>query len=148
MPAAEADRWWDKKESDEEDEGSSQGESTRKEEIDQAEHEAKMAQIEFEESEAKRKLAWSQKTTPMVYDVDKDGDGTITEQEKIAHETGGGVLGLWWLTPEEAITIGISAMLVIFTLGMGAIVSSDEVEWATAEGTVVVGTSWLSLIHI
>lgn len=151
VPAMGSDRWWDKKESDEEDEGSSQGDSkedssrgdsTRKEEIDQAEHEAKMAQIEFVESEAKRKLAWSQKTTPMVYDVDKDGDGTITEQEKIAHETGGGVLGLWWLTPEEAITIGISAMLVIFTLGMGVIVSSDEVDWATAEGTVLVGTSW------
>jgi len=142
MPAKDSDQWWDKEESDEEDESASQGDSTRKEEIAQAEHEAKMAQIEFVESEAKRKLAWSEKTTPMVYDVDKDGDGTITDQEKIAHETGGGVLGLWWLTPEEAITIGISAMLVIFTLGMGAIVSSDDVDWATAEGTVLVGTSW------
>jgi hypothetical protein len=146
MPDPDGDQWWEKDKPKDEVDGSSQEDSTRdgtrKEELAQAEHEAKMAQIEFEKSEAERKLAWSEKTTPMVYDVDRDGDGEITREEKIAHETGGGVMGLWWLTAEEAVTIGVAAMLVIFTLGMGIVVSSGEVELEEGEGTVLLGTSW------
>ena len=153
MPELGSDRWWGKdkpkdevdgppQEDGDSEEEASTSDDARKEEIAQAEHEAKMAQIEFVESEAKRKQAWSEKTTPMVYDVDRDGDGEITREEKIAHETGGGVLGLWWLNPEEAITIGVSAMLVIFTLGMGMLISSEEVEWEVGEATVLLGTSW------
>ncbi|MBI88167.1 MAG: hypothetical protein CMB67_03970 [Euryarchaeota archaeon] len=138
----EEDKWWGKDKPEDEVDGPPQEDEAREEEIAQAEHEAKVARIEFEESEAKRKLAWSKKTTPMVYDVDRDGDGEITREEKIAHETGGGVMGLWWLTPEEAITIGVAAMLVIFTLGMGVVISSDETEWEVGEATVLLGTSW------
>ncbi len=138
----EEEKWWDKDQIEDDVDGPQQEDEAREEEIAQAAHEAKMAQIEFEESEAKRKLAWSEKTTPMVYEVDRDGDGEITREEKIAHETGGGVMGLWWLSPEEAITIGVSAMLVIFTLGMGIVISSDEKDWEASEGTVLLGTSW------
>jgi len=153
MPEPGSDRWWGKdkpkdgvdgppQEDDDSEEGAPTSDDARKEEIAQAEHEAKMAQIELVESEAKRKLAWSEKTTPMVYDVDRDGDGEITREEKIAHETGGGVMGLWWLTPEEAVTIGVAAMLVIFTLGMGTVISTDDVMWEIGEAEVLLGTSW------
>ena len=152
MPETSEDRWWDKdKPSDEGDiseeaagnQEDSESEKVRKEELAQAEHEAKLAQIKVIEAEAKKRIAHSEQSTRMVYEVDRDGDGEITREEKIAHETGGGVLGFWWLTGEEAVTIGVSAMLVIFTLGMGMLISSQEVEWEVSnEGTVLPGTSW------
>ncbi|MGB1559714.1 MAG: retropepsin-like aspartic protease family protein [Candidatus Thalassarchaeaceae archaeon] len=152
MPESSSDNWWGK--DSPEDEGSvsvednSKQESAatdevRKEELAQAEHEAKLAQIKVIEADAKRKVAVSEQSTPMVYEADRDGDGEITREEKIAHETGGGVLGFWWLTGEEAVTIGVSAMLVLFTLGMGMLISSLEVDWDTVDdGAVLLGTSW------
>ena len=148
MPETSEDRWWDRnKPSDEGDiseeavsnQEDSESEKVRKEELAQAEHEAKLSQIKVIEAEAKKRIAHSEQSTRMVYEVDRDGDGEITREEKIAHETGGGVLGIWWLTGEEAVTIGVSAMLVIFTLGMGMLISSQDVEWEVNN---------LSLIHI
>ncbi len=152
MPGPSADRWWDEGKPEEEGDASegdaankqdSAYDEVRKEELEQAEHEAKLAQTKAIEAEAKRKIAHSEQSTRMVYEVDRDGDGEITREEKIAHETGGGVLGFWWLSREEAVTIGVSAMLVIFTLGMGMAISSLEADWEVSDdGTVLLGTAW------
>ena len=66
-----------------------------------------------------------EKTVPSEIQVDSN-----------SRELEGGVLGLWWLTPMEAVSIGISGMLVIFFFGMGTVVSAGESEWLQTDATI------------
>ena len=126
MPEDSSDRWWDK-----EDPGSKEevekmiNESEvkrlrREEELAQAEHEAKMAELERRESDAKG-------TPPPV----------VVSEDPVRMENGGGVLGLWWLSPGEAVSIGIAAMLTLFFFGMGSLVAEGEPKWAETDGTIL-----------
>ena len=53
-----------------------------------------------------------------------------------------GVLGLWWLSPGEAVSIGIAAMIAIFFFGMGAVVMAGEPVYESTAGVVLEGTEW------
>ncbi len=123
-----SDRWWDKEDPDPKEEVEEMiNESEikrlrREEELSQAEHEAKLAELERRERTAK-----GMPETPVA----TGGGGQPTDPSV------GGVLGLWWLSPGEAVSIGISAMLVVFFFGMGSIVSQSESEWYQTEAEIV-----------
>ena len=125
MPEVSSDRWWDKEDPDPKEEVEEMiNESEikrlrREEELAQAEHEAKLAELERREAVAKG-------TPPPVVSEVPVGMGN-----------GGGVLGLWWLSPGEAVSIGIAAMLTLFFFGMGSLVADGEPEWATTDGTIL-----------
>jgi len=120
-----SDRWWDKEDPDPKEEveeminESEVKRLRREEELAQAEHEAKLAELERREAVAKG-------TPPPVVSEVPVGMGN-----------GGGVLGLWWLSPGEAVSIGIAAMLTLFFFGMGSLVADGEPEWATTDGTIL-----------
>ena len=128
MPEDNSDRWWEKeepnsKEKVEEMINESEIERLRREEeLSQAEHEAELAELEKRERIAKGEAGKLVATS----DGGQPTDSSV-----------GGVLGLWWLSPGEAVAIGISAMLVVFFFGMGSIVSESESEWYQTEAEIV-----------
>ena len=107
MPDDSSDRWWDKEDPDPKEEveniinESEVKRLRREEELAQAEHETKLAELERRERAAK-----GMPETPVA----TSGGGQPTDPSV------GGVLGLWWLSPGEAVAIGISAMLVVLFL--------------------------------
>ena len=72
-------------------------------------------------------------------DVDSSRDGGVPpwDGNLQGRGSGNGVLGLWWLSPGEAVSIGLAAMLTIFFFGMGSIVASGEPEWEATDGTIL-----------
>jgi len=64
---------------------------------------------------------------------------TIQEEKK---GSGDGVMGLWWLSPGEAVAIGLAAMITLFFFGMGALVMDSEAVYNTTSGVVLEDTSW------
>ena len=125
MPEGSSDRWWDKEDPDpKEDVEKMINESEvkrlrREEELAQAEHEAKMAELERREADAKGM------SPPVV------------SEDPVRMGNDRGVLGLWWLSPGEAVSIGLAAMLTLFFFGMGSIVKAGEIDWATTDGTIL-----------
>ena len=119
-------RWWDKEDPDPKEEveeminESEVKRLRREEELAQAEHETKLAELERREADAKGTH------TPVVVSEVPAGMGNDR-----------GVLGLWWLSPGEAVSIGLAAMLTLFFFGMGSIVKAGEIDWATTDGTVL-----------
>jgi len=119
-------RWWDKEDPDPKEEveeminESEVKRLRREEELAQAEHETKLAELERREADAKGTH------TPVVVSEVPAGMGNDR-----------GVLGLWWLSPGEAVSIGLAGMLTLFFFGMGSIVAAGESEWAATDGTIL-----------
>ncbi len=126
MPEGSSDRWWDKEDPDPKEEvekiinESEIKRLRREEELAQAEHEAKMAELERREADAKG-------MSPPV----------VVSEDPVRIGNDRGVLGLWWLSPGEAVSIGLAAMLTLFFFGMGSIVKAGEIDWATTDGTIL-----------
>jgi hypothetical protein len=120
-----SDRWWDKEDPDPKEEveeminESEVKRLRREEELAQAEHGAKLAELERREAVAKG-------TPPPVVSEVPVGMGNDR-----------GVLGLWWLSPGEAVSIGLAGMLTLFFFGMGSLVAAGESEWAPTDGTIL-----------
>ena len=128
MPEDNSDRWWDKEDTVPKEEvekiinESEIKRLSREEELAQAEHEAKLAELEKRERTAK-----GVPETPLA----TGGGGQSTDPSV------GGVLGRWWLSPGEAVSIGLAGMLTLFFFGMGSIVTAGESEWNSTDGTIL-----------
>jgi len=83
--------------------------------------------------------AAAQEAKRVTIDVDSSRYGGVPpwDGNLQGRGSGNGVLGLWWLSPGEAISIGLAAMLTIFFFGMGSLVASGEPEWETTDGTIL-----------
>ncbi len=138
---AKGDRWWEDEEDSPKEKVEEMLDKTelnklrREEELAQAKHDAEIAELERRELEAKgeqRKVAES----PAPNEIVKNTIPSEIQLDPNSRELEGGVLGLWWLTPMEAFSIGISGMLVIFFFGMGSVVSAGESEWLKTDASI------------
>tara|TARA_Y100000768_G_scaffold97368_1_gene70975 strand:- start:6557 stop:7642 length:1086 start_codon:yes stop_codon:yes gene_type:complete len=139
---AKGDRWWEDEEEDSPKEKVEEmldkaevNRLRREEELAQAKHDAEIAELERRELEAKGR----QSEVTESSSVNEIAEKTIPSEIQVdssSRELEGGVLGLWWLTPMEAVSIGISGILVIFFFGMGTVVSAGESEWLQTEATI------------
>jgi len=129
---ADEERWWIH---DEEGEENSSKRSVE-EALNKAETERIQRDKEMEEAQHELELA---RMGAEKEKLEEEGGQTTNLREE--H---GGVLGFWWLTPTEAVTIGLSTMLVVFFLGMGTYVAGDEPKWVETEAEIleVAGGWW------
>ena len=122
---AEDERWWIHDEEE--------GEESSKESVEEALNKAETERIQRDKEmeEARHELELARIKSEKGELEDEDGQTTNLREEH------GGVLGFWWLTPTEAVTIGLSTMLVVFFLGMGTYISGDEPKWMAAEAEIL-----------
>ena len=143
------DRWWDEEES--EDSKEVVEEMLNEAEINRLRREAELAQAKHEVELAKLKeqvpeSAVSSSDGIPISPAEPVADSMKSDVERTNEQTGGGVLGLWWLTPGEAFSIGIAAMLSVFFFGLGSIVAGSEAEWYPVQAEVIEkypGFSWI-----
>ena len=134
------DRWWDEEET--EDPKEVVEEMLNEAEINRLRREAELAQAKHEVEIAKLKeqapeAAVSSSDGIPISPIEPVADSMKSDVERTIEQTGGGVLGLWWLTPGEAFSIGIAAMLSVFFFGIGSIVAGSESDWYPVQAEVI-----------
>ena len=125
------DQWW-KEDLDSEEriqemlDKSEENRIRREEELEQAKHDVKIAELEKREREANRGITLDNSTNSLR---------TIDEDSKSTEIHDGGILGIWWLSSGEAVAIGLGGVFLIITIigGIMAISNSDSFEEVNGE---------------